>query len=368
MKRQTDFIITDKNLPFTPESNQVIYVESRYNTDSNKYIIDNYEMLCILFQKMRYNFIYIPKIIENLNYETISYFYPFLNYEDIINQANAQTIIEKLLSYREEKTFLSGGLLRFKYASHNRFIFDYYQFTNFEETEISEQFRDYIYYYLNESASKSSGYRGGYFDLREPPRYSYPRQPNYSLIAPEIEPNNDYADQEFSFQAWQLIEEIRIRVEALKQTGVNEMVLKSLFPFSEEAKLSRLVITTDYRILLPDYKREITMHPLPKAVFFLFLKHPDGILFKYLSVYRKELLEIYKKIATKGYITDFERSIDDLVDPSKNAINEKCARIREAFIKEFDESIAKNYFITGGRATPKKIVLDRKLVVLEGII
>ena len=37
-------------------------------------------------------------------------------------------------------------------------------------------------------------------------------------------------------------------------------------------------------------------------------------------------------------------SIDDVSEPTKNAVNEKCSRISEAFIKHFDESLAQNYF------------------------
>ena len=110
---------------------------------------------------------------------------------------------------------------------------------------------------------------------------------------------------------------------------------------------------------------EITMHPLPKAVFILFLYHPEGILFKNLTDYRNELIAIYKLISGREKIDDMEKSIDDVVNPTLNSINEKCSRIREAFLCKFDESIAQNYFITGGRATPKKIVLDRNLVKID---
>lgn len=45
-------------------------------------------------------------------------------------------------------------------------------------------------------------------------------------------------------------------------------------------KLSKLVVTKDLRIFLPDYENmEITMEPLVKAVFLLFLKRPEGIMF-----------------------------------------------------------------------------------------
>jgi len=144
------------------------------------------------------------------------------------------------------------------------------------------------------------------------------------------------------------------------------MVFKSLFKFDDTVKLSRLTITKDYRIFLPDYHNlEITMTPLPKAVYFLFLMHPEGILFKHLPDYRDELMNIYKHISNREMLRDMEKSIDDVTNPTKNAINEKCSRIREAFIRHFDESVAKNYFITGFRSEPKKIALDRQLVTWE---
>lgn len=56
------------------------------------------------------------------------------------------------------------------------------------------------------------------------------------------------------------------------------------------------------------------------------------------------------------------QSVNDVTDPTKNSINEKCARIREAFLSSFDETFAQNYYVVGERSTPKKVVLDRALV------
>jgi len=102
-----------------------------------------------------------------------------------------------------------------------------------------------------------------------------------------------------------------------------------------------------------------------KAVYLLFLKHPEGILFKGLTDYREELLDIYKKLKPTGLNKKTIQSIDDVTNPLLNSINEKCARIRSAFVKEFDEALAKNYFVTGERGEVKKISLPRDLVVWE---
>ena len=153
-------------------------------------------------------------------------------------------------------------------------------------------------------------------------------------------------------------------VEALKNKGVNTMFIHGIV--DEGERLSSLVITKDYRIFLPEYQnREIIMPALPKAVFILFLKHPEGIRFKDLADYHDELLGIYRALNPIGGTKRQLQSIQAVTNPMSNSINEKCAQIREAFIKNFDDSLAKNYYITGKKGEPKRIVLAPSLVVWE---
>ena len=89
-----------------------------------------------------------------------------------------------------------------------------------------------------------------------------------------------------------LIDEIKTRIRALRNKGVNTLFLHNLI--DEEERISRLRITKDYRIFLVDYNNmEIKLPVLPKAVFLLFLNHPEGIRFKELTYYYSELLKIY---------------------------------------------------------------------------
>ena len=62
------------------------------------------------------------------------------------------------------------------------------------------------------------------------------------------------------------------------------------------------------------------------------------------------------------------QSIDRILDPTNNSINEKCARIRAAFIYRFDDRLAEKNYITGYAGKPKKIELDRSLVRMECVI
>lgn len=161
-----------------------------------------------------------------------------------------------------------------------------------------------------------------------------------------------------------LMEEVRERIAKLRQRGIAEHILEQLI--HPDNRLSRLVITNDFRLLLPDYQNmEIKMEPLVKAVYLLFLKHPEGILFKHLPEYREELTMIYEQLRPAGLTEKALQSIENVTNPLLNSINEKCARIRAAFVGQFDDYMAKYYYIDGKRGEPKKIALPRDLVVWE---
>ena len=130
-------------------------------------------------------------------------------------------------------------------------------------------------------------------------------------------------------------------------------------------KLSKLTVSKDCTLFLSDYKKEIKMEPIVKAVYLLFLNHPEGIAFKYLPDYRKELTDLYQKIKPFGLTERAIRSIEDVTNPLLNSINEKCSRVRAAFLPEIDPSLLEQYIITGKSGEVKRITLPRNLVVWE---
>jgi hypothetical protein len=162
----------------------------------------------------------------------------------------------------------------------------------------------------------------------------------------------------------QLLEELKYKMLRLKEYGINEKDIFSTLHTGDHP-LPKLIISRNYKIFLGDEGKEVHMEPLVKAVYLLFLRHPEGIIFKHLPDYRKELAEIYQMIKPLGLNDRAIRSIEDVTNPFLNSINEKCARIRGAFISQFDESIAKHYYINGWRGEAKKIDLPRELVIWE---
>lgn len=160
-----------------------------------------------------------------------------------------------------------------------------------------------------------------------------------------------------------LLEEVKEKVQKLKEFGMSEKEITSLF--QTKKPLVKLTVGRNYRIYLGEKRKEIHMEPIVKAVYLLFLKHPEGIAFKCLPDYREELAEIYNKLRPMGLSDRALQSIEDVTNPLLNSINEKCTRIRGAFLGEFDNYMARYYYIEGKRGEAKKISLPRDLVVWE---
>ena len=158
-----------------------------------------------------------------------------------------------------------------------------------------------------------------------------------------------------------LLEEVRESVRKLKAYGVKDAEIEAAM--NDEVVFPQLTVTEDYRVMLTMEKPvEVMMEPLVKAVYILFLSHPEGIILKTLPDYREELTVIYTKVRHGGMTERKRRSIEDVTNPLLNSINEKCARIRKAFLDILDESIAEHYYIKGKRGEAKKVSLSENLI------
>lgn len=160
-----------------------------------------------------------------------------------------------------------------------------------------------------------------------------------------------------------LLDDVKQKVRLLRESGVSESEIASLFYV--ERPLPILIISKDYKIFLGNERKEVHMEPLAKAVYLLFLRHPEGIVFKTLPDYRKELTHLYDKVRPWGLTDRTLQSIEDVTNPMLNSINEKCARIKKAFVGILGSEMAKKYYIKGNRGEPKSIALSSDLVVWE---
>ena len=159
-----------------------------------------------------------------------------------------------------------------------------------------------------------------------------------------------------------LLDEVKEKVRKLKAYGVDEAEIVAAM--NEEELFPQLVVTEDYKVVLADgVNTEVKMEPLVKAVYLLFLSHPEGIVLKCLPDYKKELTELYLLLRPYGMTDRVMHSIEDVTNPTLNSINEKCARIRKRFSEILPKSVAKYYSISGKRGEVKKIELVRANVV-----
>lgn len=322
---------------FCPD--EVIFMESGYNLTVNKCIIKNFEAIKKLFYKYELNFYYMPYLDMDMN-EVIAYRAPYLQPEKVNNKRWASDAFRCYLANAERHMQLPPCLI----AKGPDYVVNAYFFSLGCESDIMPCFEEIC-------GKVDYDYRGG-----------------IAFACNIEEPDGKWhsPDETFEKDIENLMEDVKRKIDHLRYSGVSQWALEQLV--KPELRLSRLVVTDDCKIILPDYNNmNIQMQPLVKSVYLLFLRH-GGILFKYLSDYRNELYQIYDKVrrcsAPPVGMTDEQilNSIRLVTDPLSNSINEKCTRIREAFISRFDDDMAKYYYITGRRGEPKCIKLPRNMI------
>lgn len=343
-----------------------IYIENEYHKKMNRYLRRwRWWLQKYTFNKSEYGyaeFTYLPSLSKKLKQRrNILYQFPYLP-KDLGTHKIPNIKTTDLLGYLEDPDdvrFLKPGFLFYKEKRDNGIsVYEYYPLTCIESVlSYKEQIGEILKAHTKKSHEwqrdehRGIGHSGGF----------------YKMQSKDEEESEDYADNMFESldnQARTKLQLFKQQIAELQKCGVPMALLENILHQNE--KLSKLVITKKHEILLPDYNNmEIKMEPLVKAIFFLFLKHPEGIIFKHLPDYRQELIDIYNDLRPLGLNQRSLQSIEDVTNPFLNSINEKCARIRAAFIDKFDEHLAKNYFITGERGEAKKIILPRDLVIWE---
>ena len=396
-------------ISFVPSKDQVIFFtpKNRYyrmGLSLIEYVDANYEFIVSHFKKKGLEFVFLPRATRDLNIpELYKYFRPDADEKDIISYQKG-FLPEDLLDYMIEGCpdiyNMPFGLLRYTgFRNETGYIFNYTPvfceeqwlapFTNRKSdmnlfSQLDLNMYNQLDYYLRYNAGSSyvdptehlylADKMCCSFSCTSPSRISEADSPSASLEEDYAEfedwgfsakKNKDIciADENFSTEVIGLLNEFQRLAVELRKRGVWELVINRMFQPTQ--MLSRMVIRNN-RIFLPDYNNlEIKMTPMMKAVYFLFLRHPEGIVFKELPDYRDELRMIYASVCRFDDKEKIEQSVTDVTDPMKNSINENTSRIKKAFVELFDENLAKNYFIVGEKGEAKKITLPRDLITWD---
>lgn len=331
-------IILSSNTWFHLGRSEFLYVEpcwdERINAFFQKYA-DDEGRTGELMRRIEY----LPSIWSNIE-DIVRYNRPGMNMCDVWKVQGDSTVIQKLyneiFSYREDiVNWKPTQPMLMQYVSPGKEgkIFSYYPLHYEDEAQFEEQLETIIVTYTPKIMGSCIT----------------------DVTARAIR-------HERKEEIFAITEEIRERISKLKLMGMSDYVIRRLIELPEP-KLSSLQITRDFRILLPDYGGiEIKIPTLSKVVFFFYLCHPEGVSFKDLIDHKQELLFIYYRLSNRENIDKLEKSINELIDPTSNSINEKCSRLRSAFVNRFDDELAKHYYVTGYVGGLKSIKLDRSLV------
>lgn len=384
---QITSLFYDGEIPFDMNETVFVYVESKYNERVNSYIQSHWEEINNEFEKYGYRFIYVPR------------WKPDTSRLDLVNLGESKTQrMKELLSSLTTEQY-SKHLLKvlgfdvgkdycgiFHFAKQYRVIEDGFDKTKFTLCSMKglndDEVASFFPKYLHEIADQRL-HPDVFYSLRPP---LWDSQWNDEIGEFGYNPVQEAIDYEFPIKMKEIAENVKKEIEALKEAGYYEMLLHTLGDdLVNELKsvqtvpaLSRMEITDDYRIILTDYDKEVKMTPIQKALYIFYLRHPEGVEFKVLSAYYDEILSIYKVLSNRENAEKQRESVRRLVDVTDNAINEKCSRIKEAFLKVADDFIAKNYYIVAkGKREEyerdgltfvdtkhlKKVVLPRELVI-----
>jgi len=339
----------NKSIPFNFDLGHrrkrlAIYYEQSYDENINNYIKTHYEELTLLFKSYSNDitFVYFPMMLENIQ-ESIQYNNPDALIGDISHNATPESFYK----------IITENIVKIPTSHPMILITDYYNSAGYPKERLGDNAMSCFFIeleYINDEQFSA-------VLQKHAKQFNHDFAIFYQLHNPK---GKDFADGN---PINEIAKEIQTRISQLYAMGVSEYVISQIVSLPKQ-KLSQLLITEDFRIMLPDYNNmEIKMPTLSKTLFIFYLNHPEGVLFKKLRDHKKELSEIYRSISPYEDMKKMNQSIEDIVDSTKNSVNEKCSRIRAAFVSQFNDNLAHNYYIIGKAGEPKRITLDRSLVI-----
>jgi len=398
------FTVAFKGLPFEPEKRQVIYVENLYDDCINALVKDNYQQVKWIFKRANLEFIYLPMFFhDEETVEKILYYAPYLTNE-IIEKAelrssyllgymshidNREKIAPSFIYAPQEEYdewIFQGQSINLNDIDSNSFIHWLEDFVSETEEELSSaKVRLHVRRY-DEDIDKEISYRCTNDWNDAEPKVELSSTPSYGdrfkrgikkmgeeqLLEEEDSPAKRYKkptqpslDDILDEDVRDTIEELERNIERLRLLGIPLDVIKEFVDKYET--ISRLCITDDLRIFLPEYgNKEVKMPALHKAIYLLFLFHPEGIVLQHLEEHHSEFVNYYRQTSGKDQLS--ARNIDtinNLEYPGNTSLYSILSKIKLYFRNAIDDHLARHYYIVGSPGEPYKIALSQDLIEWE---
>ena len=399
------YTVAFKGLPFEPDKKQVIYVENQYDERINAIIRDIYEQLKWTFKRANLDFIYLPMFFnDEETKEKILYYAPYLTSEIIENAELRNNYLLSYMSNLGNRDKIGPSLIYAPQKEDDEWIFqgqsidldekNKYSFLRLIEDFIAdmeediESSRQRLHVVLDDEESNDGIlYRSDEDWVESEPKAEYSSTPDlgtklgrwlkkfgHACIEEEedypsasSEPSMPSLDEINEEDVRETIEELERNIERLRLLGIPLTVIVEFVAKYET--ISRLYITDDLRILLPDYDKEVKMPALYKALYILFvMNRKKGIVLQRLEDYHSDLVYLYKKTLGRESLTPRQlQSINKLESSYNNdgSVYVTLTRIKTAFKSVIDDHLAKYYYIAGNPGEPYNISLSEDLIVWE---
>ena len=396
------YSIAFKDLPFEPEERQVIYIENKYDERINAIIKSNYEQIKWAFKRANLDFVYLPMFFnDEETREKILYYAPYLTSDVIENTELRNSYLLGYMRNHENREKIAPSFIFSPKKENDEWHFlGLFLTLKKEGKNIFNSWIEDVIYEIEEETTPTLEnntarpdedsdegllFRDDSSFEEEVPHVERSSTPRFwgRFLKKAKEVGHDIVSEEGDSTriakdtSEPSLEEIRDEdvtdilnelEEHVKKLRLGGMELTAIHRFIDNIeKISRLRITEDLRIFLPDYNNiEIELNAQNKAVYFLFLNHPEGIVLQQLENYHSELLNYYCRTSNvEEPSLQMIETINRLEYPTNNGINIIITRIKRAFFGAFDEHLAKNYIISGRRLGEYKITLSQDLIEWE---
>lgn len=397
------YSIAFKDLPFEPETRQVIYVENKFDERINAIIRDNYDRLKWNFNKANLDFVYLPMFFNDEEIkEKVLYYAPYLTSEIMEKTELRSSYLLKYMSHIENQDKIAPSLLFAPAKDNEEWIFQgqTIELGSDDTINIIHWFEDVIYQ-IDENLTQAKQSRDIRYDEDiedfgqpimsgeglEEPRVEYSsthsiwdklKKQTLNFVKGMVEeegdarscgkPSQPTLDEIQEEDVRDTFEELGRNYERLRFKGVPLSVILEYLEKYE--KISKILITDDLRIILPDYNNlEVRMTPLHKAVYLLFIYHrKDGIVLQELEKHHHDLISFYQKTLRKKVLSPRQLESINKLETSYNdeeSIYSILSKINKAFRNKIDEHLARHYYIEGKPREPYRISLDNDLIVWE---
>ncbi|MBR3030796.1 MAG: hypothetical protein IKH93_06600 [Bacteroidales bacterium] len=322
----------------------VLFVGNR-DSAVHSYIEKDREELADRFEDVGYRLLFIPELAYSLEQSLLNYMFPGVQGE--LSVEGIYQHIQDIAKLKGQSGFLykKDGKAHFRVVAEENIEASVDAFIDF----LCEPYTGVLESAVPESEIRFSRQSAG-MHCEKKARESFKQ-----LHLPEVSVETPLDERARKIiAAWEEIE---------RKYGISIEDLEIMLGY--RVKLSHLNITTAGKIILTDWegRPEVKMDDLTKAVYFYYLRHPEGCSLKELQDHEQEILHHYMSITGRDNVQEIHRSVHNLLDPYGNSLNVCISRIKKAFRDVVGDRVAKFYYVDGRYAKKRKIAIDRDLVI-----